>query len=716
MSSGRKHEHILHVPHVDFPDKISPFDGDYTTLNVTKPVIRVELTAEKVYRITASFTLEVDLIDFDEESQKFNKFFDSVSLRYLFKSPENHVFTPESDSWARAKLTTEKAKERGAALGASGTAPAISPNVELHFQSNKSVTVERDDMESWRRGVSQEPYLASKDYSTQSICARISRALVPQPRRLYFFRVRPPNHYREHHLSRHCRWVRWPHMYNGAVHWFWQTQWDTHMWVPEVYQSFKMPVTITREVPRDDLYKIVVEDHNLFEKQLRYLHFDFEVEARVRELGWGSNIFTRAGKPPDTRAKHDSGQPLGSDMSAFCLYCTFSDFDIWPTKETQDWEKAATAWVKEEMESGGPPPKKLPSSKEMEKSLSKSRYRTKKDVRGSRYCDSDVRPSLWDEENECYIMPGPPRHEAQPTYIPCAYPHPLCPRCSRLKMSDRGDYGKGFVGRRSEAGRLQEQEWEKFKRENIERERAEQEHKRKVEQESLEAFVNSRAERHSREGTRPSHDEVILEDALCNAEYRRWWSERRLREEILDLKSQLQEAERGRRETEVERLNRELLEAESRLWWEDYPRECGEIWERGRERNIRPHRHQDDMSPSPIRSVSLSPVRRSPIRTPEYSHRARSRELEIHITPEARSPRYARQGDTYPNAEIRRGRSSAGLASNRRRVTRTHGSVPPRRHRSLSVDHTRTYTVTPTTLLSRRDSRKRAAGVKEIYF
>lgn len=64
----REHEHVSHVPHVDFADMISPFYGEYTTLNITKPVIRVEVNEKNDYRITASFMLEVDLIDFDEES------------------------------------------------------------------------------------------------------------------------------------------------------------------------------------------------------------------------------------------------------------------------------------------------------------------------------------------------------------------------------------------------------------------------------------------------------------------------------------------------------------------------------------------------------------------------------------------------------------------------------------------------------------------------
>lgn len=79
-----------------------------------------------------------------------------MSLRYLYKSPEKHEFRPEEDDWATATLTNESAKEQAAKLGVTGEGAAIGPNVELHFQSNKSVSVEREDMLSWRRGVSQE--------------------------------------------------------------------------------------------------------------------------------------------------------------------------------------------------------------------------------------------------------------------------------------------------------------------------------------------------------------------------------------------------------------------------------------------------------------------------------------------------------------------------------------------------------------------------------
>lgn len=187
---------------------------------------------------------------------------------------------------------------------------------------------------------------AAKDFSTQSYCARVAHRLAPEPRRVHVFHVDPPHDIREPHLNRHCRWAEWPDAYDCSVHWFWQTQWDTHMWVPEIYQGLKMPISITREVPQEELYRIVGENHKGYDKQLSYLHFDFEVEARVRELGYGSNFFRRGSKPPDIRAKHDSGQPIGSDMSAFCLYCTFSNFERWPTKPTQDFDQAARAWVR----------------------------------------------------------------------------------------------------------------------------------------------------------------------------------------------------------------------------------------------------------------------------------------------------------------------------------------------------------------------------------
>jgi hypothetical protein len=59
---------IWPVKPVDLTEKISPVCGDYTTISILKPVMYVERTADKFYRITTSFTLEVGIIGFHQES------------------------------------------------------------------------------------------------------------------------------------------------------------------------------------------------------------------------------------------------------------------------------------------------------------------------------------------------------------------------------------------------------------------------------------------------------------------------------------------------------------------------------------------------------------------------------------------------------------------------------------------------------------------------
>lgn len=319
-------------------------------------------------------------------------------------------------------------------------------------------------------------------------------------------------------------------------------------------------------------------------------------------------------------------------------------------------------------------PKKLPSNKEMEKALEKSHNRTKKERTRSHSHDSGL--SSTSSDDECYQVPF--------TCGPCVHTHPLRSTHSRLSMPC-WDYCEDYARRRSEADLFHHQDCRRMQMVDIERERAEQEHKRKLEQDSLEAFVSGRAERHSRQGTQPSHDEVVLEDALCNAEYRRWWQERQLREEIMDLKAKLQEREE---EGDRERLN--YLRAMC-----DFQRP-----ERGRRRYRRRHRHHDHSSTSPIRSVSSSPRPRSPRKIPELSPDAQapSRNFKIRSIPKRGPPHYERH-PTYrqryksPDAEIRRRRSTSPLVSHGSdRPSRTYVFRPRRRYRSVSVDYPRRFT------------------------
>ena len=52
--------------------------------------------------------------------QKFNKFFDSISLRYLFQSGESYEFMPRGDGIAEARLARETRDMSDATFGVSG--------------------------------------------------------------------------------------------------------------------------------------------------------------------------------------------------------------------------------------------------------------------------------------------------------------------------------------------------------------------------------------------------------------------------------------------------------------------------------------------------------------------------------------------------------------------------------------------------------------------
>lgn len=126
------------------------------------------------------------------------------------------------------------------------------------------------------------------------------------------------------------------------------------MWTPEIYQSVTLPITVVRLVEVEKITSILPLDvdpdtkinQNLNVKRLLpYLHFDFEVDARVRELGRCVNFFKRASKPPDMRVKSDYGAPLPSDRTAFCVMCEPGEI-VWPSRETLNLQEAAKAFVK----------------------------------------------------------------------------------------------------------------------------------------------------------------------------------------------------------------------------------------------------------------------------------------------------------------------------------------------------------------------------------
>jgi hypothetical protein len=130
--------------------------------------------------------------------------------------------------------------------------------------------------------------------------------------------------------------------YNRSIHWSWQTNTHLHQWTPEIYECRHFSITIIREesVKKIDLIK-------QFPKKIYpYLRFEFEVEIRLRELGWCRNFFKPASIPPDIRSKTDSGQPLPPDRAKFCIMsCSSPEIIYWPYQETLDMQEAVDEQV-----------------------------------------------------------------------------------------------------------------------------------------------------------------------------------------------------------------------------------------------------------------------------------------------------------------------------------------------------------------------------------
>lgn len=87
-----------------------------------------------------------------------NRFFDNVSLRYLFTNGENHALTPRADHVQSAlKVTNEETRSKSLDAGISGVTPTtIAPKVEAHINSEGKVVVQQEDQKSWRSGLSIE--------------------------------------------------------------------------------------------------------------------------------------------------------------------------------------------------------------------------------------------------------------------------------------------------------------------------------------------------------------------------------------------------------------------------------------------------------------------------------------------------------------------------------------------------------------------------------
>ena len=136
------------------------------------------------------------------------------------------------------------------------------------------------------------------------------------------------------------------HSYDRAAHWSAQTEAQLYLWTPEIYECISIPITINREVDTREIDDILGggggattrRDTDLLQ---RYLHFDFDVETRLREIGWRlRDLFKPAAEPAEIRARSDAGTPLVPDRSRFCVSCCAEGIN-WPEHETRDLQGEA---------------------------------------------------------------------------------------------------------------------------------------------------------------------------------------------------------------------------------------------------------------------------------------------------------------------------------------------------------------------------------------
>ncbi|OAL36406.1 hypothetical protein AYO20_04302 [Fonsecaea nubica] len=274
----------------------------------------------------ASFTLEVEILGFEKAPQQYNKFFDSISIRYLYKEKEHHLWYPERDEPVDADISNETTTTTGASLGVgmAGTIPIPAP--EVHVQKDRKLTVARK-MRSWRKGVSMEKFHV------------VSNGVTPK----------------EHPCPKDSG------DYKESVHWDYQIESKRHSWVPEIYESVAIPITVERIVPIPSDAKTPFTDD---ECEL-LMHFDFQIKTRLRGMSPLFPLFTNFSKPAEYRYDSDTGQRFPLDRYSVCLfgYCPGTCL---PEGPTIDLDEAIKAFYKAAREKQHHNPFFLPSDEVLE--------------------------------------------------------------------------------------------------------------------------------------------------------------------------------------------------------------------------------------------------------------------------------------------------------------------------------------------------------------
>ena len=185
-----------HVRHIHLHENIAGGRGQYTTISVLEPGIRVERSKrlpsedpskrwqpkydEEHYRIILTFKLQAEIIGFDHgfarspfcldvdcsysnthRSDFYKRFFDSVSLKYLYHHGESHRVLPAGDLSADLKVTDENSNKSTYTVGVQNAGPNPTGKLDAQVERNDKISYEAP-MKAWREGLSYEPYKPRK--------------------------------------------------------------------------------------------------------------------------------------------------------------------------------------------------------------------------------------------------------------------------------------------------------------------------------------------------------------------------------------------------------------------------------------------------------------------------------------------------------------------------------------------------------------------------
>ncbi|KAK3317539.1 hypothetical protein B0T19DRAFT_293470 [Cercophora scortea] len=350
---------LSHIHPLPLEENIGGGRGNYTSTSILEPVMRIERgfndtehpRSKPVYRIILSFNIQFTINKSDDDLQRHNRIFDSINCRYLYRSGERHDLLPKGDLMAsEIQLSRESGNSADATAGITASAGGQPiPAFTVHAQHASKLTYERK-LRSWRKSLTYETYPQPKTEKRDAgLASLLGIASPPIPES-------PAAHFRvsSTHAERCC--CRRPrrcrarhsrtHAYNRAAHWSGQTEAQLHLWTPEIYESITCPTTIIREVDAEEIDRILSRkpSYGIYELR-RYLHFDFDVEVRLREIGWGFwGLFKSGSQPPEIRARNDSGRPLPPDKAKFCVTCCTERIN-WPQYETRDLQREAEEQV-----------------------------------------------------------------------------------------------------------------------------------------------------------------------------------------------------------------------------------------------------------------------------------------------------------------------------------------------------------------------------------